>query len=170
MVFMWPFLPLFSKASCALDLLGVPDLKPYSKSMCPLCKHEKYYVLPRPGHCALFLPRFHKRALAGATDYTQLICIICINYQPHEISFNICESPSRISHAREVLCNLLTRNTDCWFNFTGINAGPSMVLCSCAVVLQSKTYVLLQNKRIQCLCPPAKTRIQTSRKFDTTYQ
>jgi hypothetical protein len=143
MVFMWPFLPLFSKAPCALDLLGVPDLKPYSKSMCPLCKLEKYYVLPGPGHCALFLPRFHKGALAGTMGYTQLISVICINYQPHEISFNICEYPSGLSHVREVLCNLLTRNTDCWFNFTGINAGPSVVLCSCAVVLQSKTYVLL---------------------------
>jgi hypothetical protein len=109
--------------------------------MCPLCQHEKYYVLPGPGHCALFLPRFHKGALAGTMDYTQLISIICIIYQPHEISFNICESPGRISHVREVLCNLLTMNTDCWFNFVGINAGPSVVLCSCAVVLQSKTYM-----------------------------
>jgi hypothetical protein len=125
-------------------------------------------VLPGPGHCALFLPRFHKGALGGTMDYTQLISIICIHYQPHEISFNICESLSRISHVREVLCNLLTRNTDCWFTFMGINAGRSVVLCSCAVVLQSKTYVLLWNKRIQYLCPLARTRIQTSHKFDTT--
>ncbi len=74
--------------------------------MCPLCQHEKYYVLPRPGHCALFLPRFHRSALAGTMDYTGLISIKCINCQPHEISFNICESPSGISHVRRscVIC------------------------------------------------------------------
>jgi hypothetical protein len=64
------FFCLFSARHHAPDFLGVPDLELYSKSMCPLCKHEKYYVLPGPGHCALFLPRFHKHALAGTMDYT----------------------------------------------------------------------------------------------------
>jgi len=42
MVFMWPFLPLFSKAPCALDLLGVPDLK---HMFCYRTKESNIYVL-----------------------------------------------------------------------------------------------------------------------------
>ncbi len=110
--------------------------------MCPLCQHEKYYVLPLcpfsaqiPQKClsrhnGLYRAHFHNmHQLSTSWGFLQYLWVPKWNF-PYQ----------------EVLCNLLTRSTDCWFNFTGINAGPSVVLCSCAVVIQSKTYVLLKTK------------------------